>query len=100
MTVTKKQAQAALDKMALAYGTQLYCKPLQDLIDAMPDYIESIDSDTSIRAELRRAAMDQSIALSREADSQPNIFTEFHEYLCDLTNEQYSWFLLMVAECL
>jgi len=67
------------------------------------DYIESIDSDTSIRAELRRAAMtpdpfdETSAVVGMVADS----FCFFGEGPIGAWDEEMqSWFLLMVAESL
>ena len=88
MTISKEQARELICEADMSYS---------ECVDLL-NYIESVDSGTSIRAELRRAAMDNtvpSVVALWVADAfvtQSEVSWAFDRASCR------SWFYLMVAE--
>ena len=94
MTISKEQA--------LRYVNTAFVGLTSDDYGALMGYIESVDSDTSIRAELRRAAMtDGPLHISTAAWLVADAFVYFYEpVLPQMPSDERSWFFLFVAECL
>ena len=94
MTISKEQALHLFRQSIYPYalsGTQA---------DALYSYIESVDSDTSIRAELRRAAMTGEPMSTIAWDIVCDFAWGYSKIYSLLNQEDRRTFYLMVAEAL